>query len=124
MATKSEPPILPVTNPFLGSSTKILGMALQTSNDDLPTTRLLISSSIRDDDPIERRPLLSRSLSFTGGIPPSSEQQRDQRTVSDDNVSSLSNVGMQSSFSSNVEHAAAETYLITRLSLTLIRYLG
>uniref|UniRef100_A0A7C9DH87 protein-S-isoprenylcysteine alpha-carbonyl methylesterase n=2 Tax=Opuntia streptacantha TaxID=393608 RepID=A0A7C9DH87_OPUST len=125
MATKSEPPILPVTNPFLGSSTKILGMALQTSNDDLPTTRLLISSSIRDDDPIERRPLLSRSLSFTGGIPTSSEvQQRDQRTVSDDNVSSLSNGGMQSSFSSNVEHAAAETYLITRLSLTLIRYLG
>ncbi|KAJ8445391.1 hypothetical protein Cgig2_010749 [Carnegiea gigantea] len=127
MAMKSEPPILPVTIPFLGSSTKILGMALQTSNDDLPTTRLLISPSIQDDNPIERRPLLSKSLSFSGGIPTSLEvQRRDQGTFrsSDDNVSPLSNGGMQSTFSSNVEHAAAETYLITRLSLTLIRYLG
>lgn len=121
---KSHSPILPLTNPYVGSSTEMPTMFLQRTNDFLPTTRLLISPSIEDDKPIERKPLLSRAFSFNGGIATTSQQnQRRRRTASDENLLCFSNAG-EDSTTSNVEHAAAETYLVTRLCLKLLRYLG
>ena len=123
---KTQSPILPLTNPYAGSSTEMPTMFLQRTNDYLPTTRLLISPSIVDDKRIERKPLLSRVFSFSGGITASSQQQqqRRRRTASDENLFCLSNNGGDESISSNVEHAASETYLVTRLCLKLLRYLG
>lgn len=121
---KSYSPILPLTNPYVGSSTEMPTMFLQRPSDYLPTTRLLISPSIDDDKPIERKPLLSRAFSFNGGIATTSQQhQRRRRTASDENLLCFSNAG-EDSITSNVEHAASETYLVTRLCLKLLRYLG
>ncbi|XP_021718229.1 probable isoprenylcysteine alpha-carbonyl methylesterase ICMEL2 [Chenopodium quinoa] len=133
---KSKPPILPITNnnnnnhihpssSFLGSST----MFVQRSNYELPTSHLLISQ-IDDDfnsNSIEKKPLLSKAFSFAGGSPPSTtQQQRRRRSASDDNLHLISN-GEENegeSVATSVEHAAAETFLITRLSFKLLGYLG
>lgn len=126
---KSQSPILPVTNPYVVSSStsEMPTMFLQQTNDYFPTTRLLISSSIEDDNnSIERKPLLSRAFSFNGGITAiTQQQQRRRRAASDENLFSLSsNVGGGQSFTSDVEHGASETCLVTRLCLKLLRYLG
>lgn len=121
---KIKSPILPVRNPYLGSSTEMPTMFLKRASEDLPTTHLLVSPSIEDDKPIEGRPFLSRALSFTGRITKTSQQQRRRRSASDENLFSISNGEQQQSFSSNVEHAVSKTYLVTRLSLKLLSYLG
>ncbi|KAH9607050.1 hypothetical protein KSS87_013825 [Heliosperma pusillum] len=135
---KSQSSILPITNPSSKSNKKMSTMVLQTSNDEFPTTHhLLVSpSSILDNfesqnKSFETKPLLSRAFSFTGGFD-KLRQQRRRRTVSDENLLAFQNGGgtvggnggTDQSIVSSVEHVASETWLITRLSLKLLGYLG
>ncbi|XP_038983002.1 probable isoprenylcysteine alpha-carbonyl methylesterase ICMEL1 [Phoenix dactylifera] len=72
-----------------------------------------LSVSVAEDANLER-PLIRRALSA-----PSSGGSRRRRAAIDS-----SSASRLPSFRQDVEHAAAETYLITRLALTLLRYLG
>ncbi|CAO2828437.1 unnamed protein product [Amaranthus hypochondriacus] len=128
MMMKSKPPILPITNDpsksYLASSSSMF--VHQTTNYELPNSHILISP-IEDDAhySLEKKPLLSRSFSFTGKPINTTQQQRRRRCISDDNLLSGANGDEQdSSLSTSVEHAAAESYLITSLSFKLLGYLG
>jgi hypothetical protein len=50
-------------------------------------------------------------------------QKRRRRVASEDSLSFVSN-GTSSSFGRDVRHVASETYLITRLGLKMLSYLG
>ncbi|KAK8914094.1 Isoprenylcysteine alpha-carbonyl methylesterase ICME [Platanthera zijinensis] len=64
----------------------------------------------------------SDEVPFLRRVPFSS---RRRRAVSESHISYLSShPNLRRSFSREVGHAAAETYLLTRLTLTLLRYLG
>ncbi|KAJ4710613.1 Isoprenylcysteine alpha-carbonyl methylesterase ICME protein [Melia azedarach] len=99
-------------------------------NDD-PTTSLLISSQYEDDEKAIK-PILTRASSFnsspTGSATSTAAsyyQHRRRRSSSENSLSSLSSSGSRrQSISKEVGHAAAETFLVTRLSLKLLRYLG
>ncbi|XP_011046783.1 PREDICTED: isoprenylcysteine alpha-carbonyl methylesterase ICME-like isoform X2 [Populus euphratica] len=69
-----------------------------------------------DNDQTEARQLLSRGSSVSGG----SFNQMQRRRVS----GKLAKPERQQSFSRDIGHAASETYLLTRLTITLLRYLG
>ncbi|XP_021669299.2 probable isoprenylcysteine alpha-carbonyl methylesterase ICMEL1 isoform X2 [Hevea brasiliensis] len=104
-------PILPVTvkqspehsfldpSPSLSPPTSANSiMLLKQEILDDPTARLLISSPFDEETAVSTKPLLSRSSSFVGSP--------------------------RQSVSREIGHAAAETFLLTRLSLKLLRYLG
>ncbi|KAH9707623.1 putative isoprenylcysteine alpha-carbonyl methylesterase ICMEL1 [Citrus sinensis] len=113
---------------------------------DDPTTSLLISSEYED---VEKaitniKPVLSRTSSYNNNNITSPNdspglgncyQQRRRRSASDNSLSSLSGSNgsgaassaggsRRHSFSKDVGRAAAETFLVTRLSFKLLRYLG
>lgn len=101
-------------------------------HDDLNTS-LIISSQFDDDNKsVDVKPLLSRASSYssTSSANGNSYQHRRRRSASDNSLASLSDGSgggggsRRRSFSKGVGHAAAETFLITRLSLKLLRYLG
>ncbi|KAJ7000655.1 hypothetical protein D5086_008571 [Populus alba] len=69
-----------------------------------------------DNDQTDAKPLLSRGSSVNGG----SFNQMQRRRVS----GKLAKPERQQSLSRDIGHAAAETYLLTRLTITLLRYLG
>jgi prenylcysteine alpha-carboxyl methylesterase len=69
-----------------------------------------------DNDQTDAKPLLSQGSSVSSG----SFNQMQRRRVS----GKLGKPGRQQSFSRDIGHAAAETYLLTRLTITLLRYLG
>lgn len=104
------------------------------SKDDIATTRLLISSSFQDDEMAEIKPLLSRTLSYTDTITsttPSTtfdwnsyQQKRRRRSPSENSLSSHSDGGDRNQPLRQVRRAAADTYIITRLSFKLLKYLG
>ncbi|GAB2297088.1 Probable isoprenylcysteine alpha-carbonyl methylesterase icmel1 [Dionaea muscipula] len=118
-------------------------MLLQKTNDiNLQSSHLFISTPVHADGERtnhEKTPLLSRTLSYTaagttafgGGGGAGGHQQRRRRTASEE---SLFSIGDHSggggggdggqSLGQNVGHAAAQTYLVTRLCLSLLRYLG
>lgn len=74
------------------------------------------SSSFEDDSvSLALLPRISRSSSNIS-------HQRRRRTPSETSLTTLPS--RQQSFSRDVGHAAAETYLLTRLSFRLLRYLG
>ncbi|XP_043813329.1 probable isoprenylcysteine alpha-carbonyl methylesterase ICMEL1 isoform X3 [Manihot esculenta] len=104
-------PILPVTikqspkhsfldpTPPISSPTSINpAMLLKQEIIDDPETRILISSPFDEETAISTKPLLSRSSSFVGSP--------------------------RQSVSREMGHAAVETFLLTRLSLKLLTYLG
>ncbi|XP_068326236.1 probable isoprenylcysteine alpha-carbonyl methylesterase ICMEL1 [Pyrus communis] len=115
---------------------------LKEAQDD-PTTRLLLCSNFEDEEsntpvypPLPTTsaaappPLLS-SYTTTSAAAPSNHQQRRRRTASDSSLSSHSDEGSRHTLAVDVEHAAvdvehaaAETFLVTRLSLKLLKYLG
>jgi hypothetical protein len=77
------------------------------------------------------KPLLSRSSSFNSiGVGVNSfYQKRRRRVASEDSLSFVSNGTSSSnrsssSFGRDVRHVASETYLITRLGLKMLSYLG
>jgi len=69
-----------------------------------------------DNDQTDAKPLLSRGSSVRSG----SFNQMQRRRVS----GKLGKPERQQSFSRDIGRAAAETYLLTRLTITLLRYLG
>ncbi|KAM6548207.1 hypothetical protein CsatB_019883 [Cannabis sativa] len=102
-----------------GCSSSVDTMLLNVEDD--PTARLLISSSFESEKasfkPI--KPLLPKITTSK-----TSYQHRRRRTNSEDSMSSLSDVESRRSLGRDVRHAAAETFLLTRLCLKLLRYLG
>ncbi|KAL3501622.1 hypothetical protein ACH5RR_036071 [Cinchona calisaya] len=139
----SQSHLLPVTNPIplsssSSSSSGVIPLTsasaatmLFKSEDDIASTRLLISPTFEDDKEIETRPFLPRALSFTETISSTSgssssyqQQQRRRRAASETCLFTLSGGGGRQSFKQDMGRAASDTYLITRLSFKLLRYLG
>ncbi|KAF9674158.1 hypothetical protein SADUNF_Sadunf10G0098500 [Salix dunnii] len=126
--------ILPVTNPNLHSSKqhpylRIDPTTMPLKQDDPITSTRLDSSPFEDETIISVRPLLSRTPSFAGTTTTSSSasyQQRRRRVASENSLPSLSDdsLGQRPSLAREVDHAASETFLLTRLSLKLLRYMG
>lgn len=137
--------ILPVTHHHRGTEAAAMLIKAEIERDD-PTTSLLISSEYKDVEKaiIDIKPVLSRTSSYNNnnitspsGSPGhgNSYQQRRRRSASDNSLSSLSSSNgsgaaasaggsRRHSFSKDVGRAAAETFLVTRLSFKLLRYLG
>ncbi|XP_031273646.1 probable isoprenylcysteine alpha-carbonyl methylesterase ICMEL1 [Pistacia vera] len=120
----SEPSILEASPP-----TSML-IKPEIDHDD-PTTSLIISCQFGDDEKaVNVKPLLSRASSYssTSSANGSYYQHRRRRSGSENSLASLSDGSgggsRRRSFSKGVGHAAAETFLVTRLSLKLLRYLG
>lgn len=96
--------------------------------DDPPTTTLLL------DEDHSVKPLLSRASSFNGAVTPNGEstglyQNRRRRSNSENCLSAASpdddtNGNGHQTIGQEVSHAAAETFLLTRLFLKLLSYLG
>nr|XP_009390953.1 PREDICTED: probable isoprenylcysteine alpha-carbonyl methylesterase ICMEL1 isoform X4 [Musa acuminata subsp. malaccensis] len=79
------------------------------------------SSSASSPAAEDARPFLRRSASAAGG----GGRSRRRRTVSEPSLRSLSShTSRGRSLGRDVGHAAAETFLLTRLAITLLRYLG
>ncbi|KAE8023032.1 hypothetical protein FH972_008784 [Carpinus fangiana] len=117
----------PSAMPFAASTATMLVKA----GEDDPTACLLFSSSFEDEKAVSIKPLLPRTLSYSGATTTTTAssstyyQQRRRRIASENSLSSLSSSSARSqSFGNDVGHAAAETFLVTRLSLKLLRYLG
>lgn len=101
---------------------------------DDQSTRLFISPSLKDDDlSIQSKPLIPRASSYSGATGNNNnnnnnnnnyQQQKRRRKINNDNFLSSNSNGRGQSIGDEVGHAASETYLITRLSLKLLRYLG
>ncbi|OMO83037.1 Alpha/beta hydrolase-3, partial [Corchorus capsularis] len=100
-------------------------MALKAEIDADPSATLLISSQFDTEKVISITPLLPRASSYnnTTNIITNHKQRR-RRSASDTSLALLADESPHQSLTQEVGHAAAETYLITRLSLKLLRYLG
>ncbi|KAK6134009.1 hypothetical protein DH2020_032251 [Rehmannia glutinosa] len=129
-------PLLPISKPNTQSSSSSspmiktaaasATMLLRSENDlGVEATRILIPSYFEDDSKIEAKPLISRTLSYTDSSATLTansnlnQKQRRRRVASD---TSLATGGRQSF--RQMGRAASDTYLITRLSFKLLRYLG
>ncbi|EPS74453.1 hypothetical protein M569_00303, partial [Genlisea aurea] len=112
----SSSPAMPPSPAMLIGSENDLGMA---------ATRILVPRSIDEEKGAEIRPFISRSLSFTESVPTAAETKisKKRRKRSSDLIG-LSPSGGGHSFREDVSRAVSDTYLITRLSLELLRYLG
>ncbi|XP_058183030.1 probable isoprenylcysteine alpha-carbonyl methylesterase ICMEL2 [Rhododendron vialii] len=111
-----QPPVLPLSNPspMPTVSAATAATTLFRSQSDLSPNRLPISQQSEDDDNvIEAKPLLPRASSYTNLT-----KKRRRR------ASPAGGCGGGQSFREGVEHAASETYLVTRLGFNLLRYLG
>ncbi|KAA8529229.1 hypothetical protein F0562_033972 [Nyssa sinensis] len=107
----------------MSTNSTTAGTMLLGSEDDLSTTRLLISSPFEDEKSLDVKPLLSRALSYNSSTTTNTNcYQKRRRRIGND--TSLPGSGRRSSFRQDIGHAASETYLITGLSLKLLRYLG
>ncbi|KAM5567591.1 hypothetical protein ABKV19_015589 [Rosa sericea] len=135
--------ILPITYHPPSSNPAATEKLLVKSEED-PSTRLLLFSHFEDEEKAAPlKPLLPKSASYTFNTSTTASasaatagsannnQKRRRRTASDNSLySSSSNSSSEEaaadshSIAGDVEHAAAETYLITRLSLKLLSYLG
>ncbi|KAL8518338.1 hypothetical protein ACS0TY_009638 [Phlomoides rotata] len=91
------------------------------SEDELgiDTTKIAIPSSSKDDCNIETKPLISRTSSYTNANSNSNRKQRRRRVVSETSLSAGSGQSDR-----RMGSAASDTFLITRLSFKLLRYLG
>ena len=127
--------ILPITN--LHPSHSLLEKPNSTSDGDqitITTTTTTTTNSLlfEDEKAISIKPLLSRTLSYTNTNTSTTTtsatyyQQRRRRIASENSLSSLSysSPDRRNSFGHDVGHAASETFLITRLSWKLLKYLG
>ncbi|XP_030449676.1 probable isoprenylcysteine alpha-carbonyl methylesterase ICMEL1 [Syzygium oleosum] len=100
--------------------------------DDPMANLLLISSPFDDEKAASVRPLLSRASSYAPTVPPAAaaappsgfQQQRRRRSASENSLSSMSDNGRHQPLGREVADAASETFVLTRLSLKLLRYLG
>ncbi|CAF2045501.1 hypothetical protein HID58_034800 [Brassica napus] len=116
------------TLPISSSSSSTEMMFKPFIYDDPPTTTLLL------DEDHSVKPLLSRASSFNGAVTPNGEstglyQNRRRRSNSENCLSAASpdddtNGNGHQTIGQEVSHAAAETFLLTRLFLKLLSYLG
>ena len=115
------------TLPISSSSSSTEMMFKPFIYDDPPTTTLLL------DEDHSGKPLLSRASSFNGAVTPNGEstglyQNRRRRSNSENCLSAASPDGTNGNghqtIGQEVSHAAAETFLLTRLFLKLLSYLG
>ncbi|XVE91352.1 hypothetical protein REPUB_Repub01dG0002200 [Reevesia pubescens] len=122
-------PILPISN----HSSSASSLLLKDEIDADPSTTLLISSQFHTEKAILINPVLPRPYSYnnTSNINNSTTtnyQQRRRRSASDTSLALLADESQTQSppqsLSGEVGHAAAETFLLTRLSLKLLSYLG
>ncbi|KAI4313993.1 hypothetical protein L6164_026936 [Bauhinia variegata] len=144
--------VLPITNrspyPSLASSSSAIPTFLPSSaistlppsaasatmflkGEDDPSASLLVSSQFEDEEVVSSKPLLTKASSFSSSTgnrivaPNNPYQQRRRRFASENSLSSLSSGSDRgSSFGNDVRHVASETFLITRLGLKMLRYLG
>ncbi|GLT34522.1 hypothetical protein SLA2020_090310 [Shorea laevis] len=128
--------ILPVTNPRQSSAmgppssaSAAKTMPLKEEIQDDPSTSIIISSQFEDETVLTIGPPLTRASSYNNTISNDpnidhSNQQRTRRIASDSSLPFLADDSPRGSFSPDVEHAAAETLLVTQLSLKLLKYLG
>ncbi|GLT73120.1 hypothetical protein SLA2020_449990 [Shorea laevis] len=127
--------VLPVSNRLQSStvgppsSASAATMLLKAEIQDDPSTSIIISSQFEDEKAVTIRPLLTRASSYNNTIANNtsvgpSNQQRRRRIASDSLLALLAEDSPRRSFRQDVGHAAAETFLVTRLSLKLLRYLG
>nr|XP_009788376.1 PREDICTED: uncharacterized protein LOC104236193 [Nicotiana sylvestris] len=107
--------LLPISNP--NSSNMI-----PTSSSATADTMLILVQE-NDDSKIEKKPLLSRTFSYTSSSSSSNllKQQQRRRRIASEN--SLCSVAVESC-SQDMERAASDTFVVTKLSFTLLRYLG
>lgn len=131
--------ILPITNHQTPnahssslSSSSALTMLLKYDDEENPYTSLL-HSSLKNNNSMSIKPLLSRSSSFNSsinnidsiGAVPSFYQKTRRRVASEDSLAYVSNSSSRgSSFGRDVRHVASETFLLTRLGLKMLTYLG
>ncbi|KAL8137725.1 hypothetical protein V2J09_003726 [Rumex salicifolius] len=132
----SPPPMVAIKSNTPSMDGLLLQKVAKTSDDFIPS-RILISQPSFEED----RPLLSRAYSYDGvtatptvdalsGSGNRQQKQRRRRTTSHDALLPLYTSDRRrpssatSSFRENVGHAASETYLVTGLSLKLLRFLG
>ncbi|XP_010265336.1 PREDICTED: probable isoprenylcysteine alpha-carbonyl methylesterase ICMEL2 isoform X1 [Nelumbo nucifera] len=134
-----QPQILPISSSSSSSSSSSLvsvtmpaatattaTMVLR-GEEDQRRLSFLSSSSFEDEKNVEKRPFLFRNSSYTtnGTVNQLHQQQQRRRRVgSDTSLPSLSTTRRQHSFRDDVTHAASETFLLTRLTFILLRYLG
>ncbi|XP_009617184.1 probable isoprenylcysteine alpha-carbonyl methylesterase ICMEL1 [Nicotiana tomentosiformis] len=111
-----SPNILPISNP--NSSNMIPTSSTATAD------TMLIHVQENDDSKIEKKPLLSRTFSYTPSSSSSSnllkQQQRRRRIASENSLCSVAVEGC----SQDMGRAASDTFIVTKLSFTLLRYLG
>ncbi|CAI8608707.1 unnamed protein product [Vicia faba] len=133
--------ILPITNNQTpnahsspSSSASTITMLLKYDHEENPSTTLLHSSSSKNNHIMSIKPLLSRSSSFNSSINnnhsivavPKFFQKTRRRVASEDSLPYVSNRSSShgSSFGNDVRHVASETFLLTRLGLKMLTYLG
>ncbi|CAI9096326.1 OLC1v1032431C1 [Oldenlandia corymbosa var. corymbosa] len=134
---------LPITDPnppslMVPSTSNTAGALLFRSEDEMSATaRMMISPSFEDVRKIETRPLISRTSSYAESLSSSSsssssgslvsnlQKQRRRRINSGAPLFWLSDGSRRRhSLRQDMGQAASDTYLITRLSFKLLRYLG
>ncbi|MCE3051537.1 putative isoprenylcysteine alpha-carbonyl methylesterase icmel1 [Datura stramonium] len=129
--------VLPISNPSSPPSMMIPASSAAADTMLLvPEPHMIPSSSsptillVQDDSDskIETKPLLSRAFSYTSSSSSSSssssnfgkQQQRRRRIASENSLLS----GAVEACRQDMGRAASDTYVVTRLSFTLLRYLG
>ncbi|KAL8052792.1 hypothetical protein ABFX02_05G027800 [Erythranthe guttata] len=137
-----QPHILPVSNPNTQSSSSSstmktaaasAAMLIRSENgSDSAAMRIFMPVSIEEDKKNETKPFITRTSSYTdaaagggggGGNSNSYQQKRRRRVASDNSLLSLTN-GPQNPLRDEVGRDASDTYVVTRLSFELLRYLG
>ncbi|XP_048318903.2 probable isoprenylcysteine alpha-carbonyl methylesterase ICMEL1 isoform X2 [Ziziphus jujuba] len=129
--------LLPVTNRYFDSPTSSVSgsppsmAAVLLKIEDDPSTGLYVSPSFDDDKNASMKPLLPRASSYTSistttTASNNNYQQRRRRINSDNSLPTLSStrVGGRRESLGRDETAAEEAFVLTRLSLKLLRYLG
>lgn len=129
--------LLPVTNRYFDSPTSSVSgsppsmAAVLLKIEDDPSTGLYVSPSFDDDKNASMKPLLPRATSYTSistttTASNNNYQQRRRRINSDNSLPTLSStrVGGRRESLGRDETAAEEAFVLTRLSLKLLRYLG
>ncbi|CAM8919077.1 unnamed protein product [Rhodiola kirilowii] len=97
-------------------------MSLISSDEDL--TNGVANSRFDDERNAAFEPLLARGFSTAAGDDSSQQQQRRLRDSIDTEIGGGGESGRPATISEEVELAAAETYLVTRLGVKLLGYLG
>ncbi|WOK97779.1 hypothetical protein Cni_G06487 [Canna indica] len=83
------------------------------------------SSSVPSPSSEDAKPFHRRAPPHSGSRSGGDRSSRRRRVVSKPSLRSLSSrPSLSRSFRQDIGHAAAETYLVTRLAITLLRYLG